>query len=91
MNCGVGCRHGLDPVLLKMWCRPVAATPIRPVAWKLPYATCEQEGRKEGNGKANITSRKHLPLGFLRPSWNPAAWITSQISCVKNCLISGLH
>ena len=27
-----------DPVLLWLWCRPVAAAPIRPLAWELPYA-----------------------------------------------------
>ena len=24
-------------VLLKLWCRPMAAAPIRPLAWELPY------------------------------------------------------
>ena len=35
-NCGVGCRHGLDPTLL--WRRPIATAPICPPAWELPYA-----------------------------------------------------
>ena len=39
MSCGVGCRHGSDPKLLWLWCRPVATAPIRPLAWELPYAT----------------------------------------------------
>ena len=38
VSCGVGCRHGLDPVLLWLWHRPVAAAPIRPLAWEPPYA-----------------------------------------------------
>ena len=38
MSCGVGNRHSLDPVLLWLWCRPAAATPIQPLAWELPYA-----------------------------------------------------
>ena len=37
MSCGVGCRHGLDPTLLWLWCRPAAITPIRPLAWESPY------------------------------------------------------
>ena len=35
MNCGVGGRHGLDLVLLWLWCRPAAVAPIRPLAWEL--------------------------------------------------------
>ncbi|MDD0469303.1 hypothetical protein PS001_24610, partial [Shigella sonnei] len=27
-----------DPVLLWLWCGPVAAAPIRPLAWESPYA-----------------------------------------------------
>ena len=38
VDCGVGCRHGLDPELLWLWCRPVATAPIQPLAWQLPYA-----------------------------------------------------
>ena len=39
MSCGVGCRHGLDPVLLWLWCRPVATAPIQLLAWVPLYAT----------------------------------------------------
>ena len=39
VSCGVGGRHGLDPVLLWLWCRPAATAPIRPIAWEPPYAT----------------------------------------------------
>ena len=38
MSCGVGHRRGLEPVLLWLWRRPVAMTPIRPLAWEPPYA-----------------------------------------------------
>ena len=38
MSCGVGCRHGLDSTLLRLWCRPAAVAPIRPLARELPYA-----------------------------------------------------
>ena len=38
VSCGVGCRRGLDPVLLWLWRRPVAVAPIRPLAWEPPYA-----------------------------------------------------
>ena len=39
MSCGVGHRHGSDSELLWLWRRPAAAAPIRPLAWKSPYAT----------------------------------------------------
>ena len=38
MSCGVGRGHGSDPALLWLWCRPVAAVPIRLLAWEPPYA-----------------------------------------------------
>ena len=38
MSCGVGHRHGLDPTLLWLWCRPTAAAPIVPLAWEPPDA-----------------------------------------------------
>ena len=28
VSCGIGRRHGMDPVLLWLWCRPAAAAPI---------------------------------------------------------------
>ena len=37
MSCGVGCRHGLDPVLLCLWCRLAVVVPVQPLAWELPY------------------------------------------------------
>ena len=38
MSCGVGRRHGSDPMLLWLWCRPEAAALIRPQAREPPYA-----------------------------------------------------
>ena len=38
MSCGVGCRCGLDPVLLWPWPRLVATAPIELLAWEPPYA-----------------------------------------------------
>ena len=38
VSCGVGCRRGLDPVLLWLWRRPAATAPIPPLAWESPYA-----------------------------------------------------
>ena len=35
---GVGCRCGLDPVLLWLWRRPAAVAPIGPQTWESPFA-----------------------------------------------------
>ena len=37
MSCGVGCRAGLDPALLWLWCRLAATALIRPLTWEPPY------------------------------------------------------
>ena len=39
VSCGVGRRRGSGPVLLWLWCRPVATAPILTPAWEPPYAT----------------------------------------------------
>ena len=41
MSCGVGSRHGLDLVLLWLWCNPAAIAPIGPLDWELPYAAVQ--------------------------------------------------
>ena len=38
MNCGVGRKSTLDPVLLWQRCRPAAVAAIQPLAWEPPYA-----------------------------------------------------
>ena len=35
--CGVGHKHGSDPALLWLWCRPAAVAPIRLLAWELLF------------------------------------------------------
>ena len=42
-RCELWCRsqtrlRGSDPVLLWLWCRPLATAPIGPLAWESPYA-----------------------------------------------------
>ena len=39
VSCGVGCRRGLDPALLWLWCRLAAVTLIGPLACEVPYVT----------------------------------------------------
>ena len=38
MNGRVGRRHGSDPTLLWLWCRPAGVAPMRPLAWEPPCA-----------------------------------------------------
>ena len=38
VSCGVGCRCGSDPALLRLWPTLAATAPIRPLAWEPPHA-----------------------------------------------------
>ena len=55
MSCGVGRRHGMDPVLL--WYRTAAADPIQPLAWESPYAlgaAIKRRKKKKKKKKAGV-------------------------------------
>ena len=47
VSCGVGRRRGLDLMLLPLWGRPAAIAPIRPLAWKRPYAVSADLKKKK--------------------------------------------
>ena len=47
MSCGVGRRCSSDLVLLWLWCRPAATTPIGPLAWETLYAAGAALKRKK--------------------------------------------
>ena len=52
MSCGIGCRHGSDPVLLWLKNRLAAAAPVRPPpAWEFPYAVCQGGSLKKKKAK----------------------------------------
>ena len=52
-SCGVGCRRGLHPTLLWLWCRLVATAPFQPLAWELPYAAgVALKGQTKQNNKS---------------------------------------
>ena len=56
MSCGVGHRHGSDLVLLRLWPRPEAVAPIRPIACEPPCAAgAALKGKKK---KKNKTKKK---------------------------------
>ena len=53
MCCGVGCGRGSDPLLLWLWCRPVAvaAALICPLAWEPPCAMSVALKRQKNKNK----------------------------------------
>ena len=51
MSCGAGHRCGSDPSLLWVWHRLVAAAPIKPLDWELPYAAGAAIKRKKEKEK----------------------------------------
>ena len=74
MSCVAGRRHGSDPMLLWLWRRPAATTPIRPLAWEPPYAAgavLEKTKRPKENNKV-----------FSEIRMNEGAWLPT-----SNCII----
>ena len=68
MSCGVGCRHGSDPALLWLWCRPAAAVLIQALAWDPPCATSAalEEAKKKKVGVPVVAQQKRIQLGTMR-------------------------
>ena len=64
MSCGVGCRRGLDPVLLWLWLRLVATAPIQPLAWEPPYAAgvAQRNSKKTKKKKNNNNNNQKDPI-----------------------------
>ena len=52
MSCGVGCRHGSDPVWLWLWHRPAATALIQSLAWEPPYAALKTKQKQKTTNKA---------------------------------------
>ena len=61
VSCGVGHRHGSDPVWLWLWCRLAAAAPTGPLAWEPPYAvgSALKRQKKKKKKRDNISKHKH--------------------------------
>ena len=65
MSCGVGCRCGSDPTLLWLWCRLVAAAPIRPP--NLGTSICCGCGPKKAKKKKKKKKKKKSPERETQP------------------------
>ena len=60
VSCGVGCRGGLDPVLLWLWYRLEATAPNGPLAWEPPYAegvALKRLGKKKKISKFQLATK----------------------------------
>jgi len=59
MNYGVGHRRGSDLALLRLWCRPAATAPIRPLAGEPPYAAevALEKAKRQKQKKQNYLLR----------------------------------
>ena len=57
-------KHGSDPMLLWLWCKPAAVAPIRPLPWELPYAA--GLALKKAKKKKKIYKKLKLERGWRR-------------------------
>ena len=58
VSCGVGHRHGSDPVLLWLWVRLVAIVPIGALAWEPPYTVGVVLKRQKDQKKKKLKNKK---------------------------------
>ena len=85
MSCVVGCRHGSDPVLLWLWCRPAATALIGPVAWEPPYAA----GTALKRQKDKTTTEKQNP-NLEKAEGRPKLLIAALPLCTR-CFVFYSH
>ena len=64
MSCGIGCRHGSDPVLQWLWHRPMATAPIQPLAWESPYAVAAALEKAKRQRKKDKKKEKKKPVNY---------------------------
>ena len=90
---GVGGRHGSDPTLLWLWCRPAAVPPIQSLAREFPCGSGtalkrqkQEKEKKEREKKiqdlfAYLLGCRHVVKSGLKLSWSsalfPSVWLCS--------------
>ena len=72
---GADCRHGSDPMLLWLWCRPAATALIQPLARELPYAPDVGKKRKERKRKEKKREKKRKEKKTKRSPRSPDKWV----------------
>ena len=71
MSCGVGCRHGSDPVLLRLWWRPAATAVIgpQPGNFHVPWAWPPKKDKKKKCEHHSRSIIRFILFGILRDTW----------------------
>ena len=99
----VGHRHGSDPALLWLWCRPAAVALIRLLAWEHPCAVGEALKREKKRKEKKFTKfifktclcfKSSLKATFsLSPSWRAQQALvlsSSKLQIIYLCLLCGI-
>ena len=68
MSCDGGRRHGSDPTLLWLWCRPAATAPMRLLAWEPPHATGVALEKEKKKKKTKKNSQESVTLALDKKS-----------------------
>ena len=81
MSYGVGIDKAR--ILLWLWARPAATTPIGPLAWELPYATGAALKQSKKKGGEQLNHHKNPLCRFaLEPALQPQALATADLLSV---------
>ena len=84
MSCGVGHRHSLDLVLMRLCCRPKATALIQPLAWELPYTvgmTLKRQKTKTDRQKKKKTKKKQTDKKTQNKKLRYLLCITATLAC----------
>ena len=88
-SCAVGCRCGLDPKLLWLWCRPAAVARIRPLAREPPSAARAALKCKEDKKKKERKITLEVRMGRCDPlSPSPGTATMRRLSTAPTCAMS---
>ena len=87
MSCGVGSRHGSDPLLLRL--RLTDLAPIGPLAWEPPYASKKREKNKNKN-KKNVKLQLIADLVHSIESIIMGGWETKKHRTPRKLLINSI-
>ena len=69
--------------MLWSWCRPVAAVPVQPLAWELPYAKGAALKRQERKGERE-EERRDRGRREGKKGGKGRKWIISRVNFLKS-------